>query len=141
MVQQVNHTYPAGEYYIGDICYALSDEVYQKQWGDKYKYACGTHEMTHDGLRNVLSVNHTTYGDGTYTDTSNNIDFEVDSGTIGIVPITLCDPQNIIDGKIKGGHIIKSITPVMFKSNKGIFEVVFNYNIMKIHIDTNNIDD
>lgn len=141
MAMEVNHTYPAGEYYIGDICYALSDDVYQNQWGDKFKYARGTHEITYKGVNDFLSVNSTTYGDGIYTDTSNSLDFEVDSGTIGIVNISLCDPKSIKDGKIKGGHIIKSITPVEFKSSKGVFEISFNYDIMKILIDTNNLDD
>jgi hypothetical protein len=141
IAMEVNHTYPAGEYYIGDICYALSDDVYQKQWGDKFKYARGTHVITYKGVTDFVSVNSTTYGDGIYTDTSNGLDFEVDSGTIGIVPISLCNPKNIIDGKIKGGHIIQSITPVNFKSNKGVFEISFNYDIMKIFIDTESIED
>jgi hypothetical protein len=138
---EVNHTYPAGEYYVGDICYALSDDVYQKQWGDKFKYARGTHEITYRGVTDFLSVNATAYGDGTYTDTRNELDFVVDSGTIGIVHISMCEPKNIKDGKIIGGHIIQSITPVKFKSNKGVFEISFNYDIMKILIDTKSIED
>lgn len=141
MTLKVNYTYPAGKYYIGDICYALSEDVYDKQWGDKFNYACGTHEMTSQGVSDVVSVNYTTYGDGVYTDTFNNIDFEVDSGTIGIVPIALCDPNKVYDDKIKGGLVIKSISPINFKSNDGIFEITFNYDIMTILIDTNDVDE
>lgn len=141
MTLKVNYTYPAGKYYIGDICYALSEDVYDKQWGEKFNYASGTHEMTYQGVSDVVSVNHTTYGDGVYTDTFNNIDFEVDSGTIGIVPIALCDTNKVDNDKIKGGHVIKSISPINFTSKDGIFEFTFNNNIMKILIDTNDIDD
>ena len=34
-------TLPPGRYYIGDICYALKNEIYDNIWGDKYDFSDG----------------------------------------------------------------------------------------------------
>lgn len=39
-----NAKFGPGRYFIGDICYALPDEVYDKIWGDKYEYEEGCYE-------------------------------------------------------------------------------------------------
>lgn len=138
---QVNATYPAGKYYIGDVCYALSDRVYQRQWGDAYRFTEGTHVLTYKGRQNTFTVNFTTYGDGLYMDSSKRMNFHVDSGTIGIVPMNLCSLRNIKDNKIFGGCFIESNSPVEFKSKNGIFIVSYNDNQERIIIDTNGDND
>jgi hypothetical protein len=138
---EVNQTYPAGKYYIGDICYALSSTVYELQWGQKHNYAIGTHEVTYKDITNTFTVNSTKWGDGLYLDELSSMDFIVDSGTIGIVPINLCSSKNIKDGKIEGGHIIESSTPIEFNSQDGIFVIGYNGNSDMIIIDTGDIDD
>jgi hypothetical protein len=136
-MQQVNNTYPAGKYYVGDICNALDIKVYKGQWGGKYSFAVGTHDFKSNGVTEKISVNYTAYGDGTYTDDVNGFKFDVDSGTIGIVPIALCNNQQ----KIPGGHIIESSTSVVFNSDKGVFVIGYNNNNNMIIIDTDDADE
>lgn len=141
-MQEVTSSYPAGKYYIGDICYALSSTVYELQWGDIHKYNPGTFEIKYKGNVGKFSVNHTKYGDGVYLDTSKGLEFIVDAGVIGIVPLDLCNPKNINkQGIIEGGHIIESTTPVEFSSHDGIFVVSFNNNTDMIVLDTCDIED
>ena len=84
-------------FYIGDLCYALSDEAYYGGWGrmvkdsDRWKDSGspGFQEgaFTYDG--STVIVAHTAHGDGCYHDATDSIDFPVDSGCIGIVPLEL----------------------------------------------------
>lgn len=134
---EINATYPAGKYYIGDVCYALDDKVYQKQWGECHKFAVGTHVMSYNGIQNAFTVNHTVNGDGTYLDERSKLEYSVDSGTIGIVPYDLCSVKNINNNEIVGGHFIESTTSVEFYSQNGIFVIGYNNNRDMIIIDTN----
>ena len=34
-----------GRYYIGDICYALKNDIYDNIWGDIYDYSEGKFEV------------------------------------------------------------------------------------------------
>jgi hypothetical protein len=138
---EVSATYPAGKYYIGDVCYALDDDVYHQQWGKKYHYDVGTHDIQFNGVHDAITMNYTAYGDGTYVDELSKLEFYVDSGTIGIVPFNLCSSKNIKDNKIKGGHFIESTTPIEFKSISGIFVIGYNDNQNLIIIDTDCQDD
>lgn len=70
-----------GRYFIGDICYALPDEIYDEIWGDKYKYQDGCY------LEYGFATHGTAYGDGCYAGTD-GVDYCVDAGNIGIVNIT-----------------------------------------------------
>lgn len=137
----VSHVYPAGKYYIGDICYALSSTVYELVWGDEHNYKPGTYSATYKGHRGEFSVAHTAYGDGLYVDPRSGLDYTVDSGSIGIVPYNLCSPKNIKDGVIAGGHFIESSTPVQFQSHGGIFVITYNDNKDMVILDTADLDD
>lgn len=68
-----------GRYFIGDICYALPDKIYDEVWGDKYQYENGSY----DGF----AVHGTAYGDGTYEGTD-GVSYSVDAGVIGITDIS-----------------------------------------------------
>lgn len=68
-----------GRYFIGDICYALPDKIYDEIWGDKYQYENGSY----DGF----AVHGTAYGDGTYCGTD-GVSYGVDAGVIGITDIS-----------------------------------------------------
>ncbi len=138
---ETNATYPAGKYYIGDICYALDDNVYHNQWGETYSFAAGTYIISYNGIQNAMTVAHTKYGDGMYVDDINKLEFNVDSGTIGIVPFNLCNPSEIKNNTISGGHFIESTTPVEFKSQDGIFVIGYNDNRNMLIIDTQCDDD
>jgi hypothetical protein len=138
---EISATYPAGKYYIGDVCYALDDNVYQNQWGKTYNYSKGTFVINYKGVQNAMTVSHTAFGDGLYVDDISKFEYSVDSGTIGIVPFNLCCPKNIKNNEIKGGHFIESTTPVEFKSQDGIFVIGYNDNRNMIIIDTQCDDD
>lgn len=138
---EISATYPAGKYYIGDICYALDDSVYQNQWGKKHNFAEGTYVLTYNGVQSAITVGQTKYGDGIYIDDISKLEFYVDSGTIGIVPFSLCYKKAIKKDKINGGHFIESTSQIEFKSQDGIFVIGYNDNRNMIIIDTQCDDD
>ena len=80
-------TAPAGDYYVGDLCYALKDELYENVFGGT-GYSTGLYRFT-DGSFFMLS--HTSCGDGEYHGT-NGKTYLVDAGIIGIAPLSLCKP-------------------------------------------------
>lgn len=78
-----------GKYYIGDICYALGEEIYYKHWGDRFSFGDGLYDV--DGKQ--FAVLSTAYGDGRYTgrNKDNAYYFPVDAGNIGMVDILLAE--------------------------------------------------
>lgn len=137
---EISATYPAGKYYIGDVCYAVSKQI-SEQWENKYNNTEGTYVFSYNDIQNAITVAFTKYGDGTYMDDISKHEYCVDSGTIGIVPFDLCNPRYIKDNKIQGGHFIESTTPIEFKANDGIFVIGYNDNRNMIIIDTQCDDD
>ena len=136
---KISQTYPAGQYYVGDICYALSSTVYELIWGDEHKYEEGTFEATYKDTTNSFTVGYTKFGDGVYVDNIKDLEFIVDAGNIGIVPLELCNPKNIKNNCIQGGHIIDSLTEVEFSAFEGIFLVTYNDNKDVIIVDTSDM--
>ncbi len=132
---EITATYPAGKYYIGDICYAIDEKIYD-QWVKNYNCAEGTYVFSYNGSQQTLTVATTKYGDGFYVDDISKKEYAVDSGTIGIVPFDLCDPKNIHGDVIYGGHFIESTSPIEFHSRNGIFVIGYNDNRNMIIIDT-----
>ena len=96
-------TFPAGEYYIGDLCYVMHAE-----WGEvcDLMFAAAGDDMVEGDLpmadgRNIFIAS-TAYGDGTYNDNKGNY-YPVDSGTIGIIAvkdISDADRENISSGAV-----------------------------------------
>lgn len=68
-----------GRYFIGDICYALPEDLYNQIWGEQYGYV--------DGAFQLFAAHRTAYGDGCYSGSDGN-EYAVDAGNIGIVNIT-----------------------------------------------------
>lgn len=93
-----------GQFYIGDPCYVLGDDLYYGTWDKIYGFE--------DGVINCgefsFIVHGTAYGDGEYSDEQGRI-YGVDSGTIALVPIELCkDKSGLSDGTVikgKEGHL------------------------------------
>lgn len=145
---KVSYIYPAGKYYVGDLCYALEDSVYTNVWGGQHKYKMGSYLIESNGKQGMFSVNRTLYGDGLYYDENSDMEFMVDAGIIGILPYDLCDPNEIKNGMINGGHIIESSTEVEFDSNDGYFVITYNKNednnsmiIIETGVDSDEDDD
>ena len=67
--------------FIGDVCYALDDDIYQHVWGDKLKFKDGPIE---DGGTVYAVATRTKYGDGEYEGNDGNM-YPVDAGNIGVV--------------------------------------------------------
>ena len=82
-----NNTYefvvPKGTYYVGDLCYALEDDIYHDVFGQK-GYASGLYQHEED----FFLVSGTAFGDGEYVDTLGRT-YAVDAGILGICPIAL----------------------------------------------------
>ena len=85
-------------FYIGDLCYVLSDTVYDKVWGGA-GYEDGVYTDPESGYS--FAVAGTAYGDGCYADNHLN-HYPVDAGNISLVPAELVakdsDGGNFFDG-------------------------------------------
>lgn len=51
-----------GTYYLGDICYVMKDDIYDKIWGNKYSFDNGGFEVE----KTKFAVHGTQWGDGCY---------------------------------------------------------------------------
>lgn len=74
---------PAGNYFIGDICYIIRDEIEQKN------------EITISQYKGhkIVTIN-THEGNGIFGDQQGNV-YCVDSGRIGLIPIELIENNNL----------------------------------------------
>ena len=111
-------------FYIGDICYALSDVIYEKFWGGVYSYADGEFEI--DGYS--FAVGSTAYGDGIHYD-SDCHKYPVDAGVIGLVPLELVSKES------KFGFVFDVPGEAEFKCKDGVFDITLPRDV-SIHIDT-----
>jgi len=87
-------TVAPGKYYLGDPCYVVPDD----KWMDLLESCDYFNKPTGFVVigENQYSVHafSTAYGDGCY-DGSNNFDYGVDSGLIGLVPVAVCPDPNL----------------------------------------------
>lgn len=136
----VSAIYPPGKYYIGDLSYALKEDIYTDFWGKKNNFNAGTFEVIEEnGTKYRFSVAHTAYGDGWYEDSVSGKSYFVDAGCIAIIPFPLCENSN----NIIGGHFIESTSDINFEASKGVFAISYNMTdkgVDMIVIDTFNID-
>ena len=82
-------------FYIGDLCYALNEKVYDEVWGGN-NYEEG--QYTDPETKAEFAMVGTTYGDGEY-ESSDGITFPVDAGIIGVADLAVCD-GNTSFGKV-----------------------------------------
>ena len=77
-------TFPAGEYYIGDLCYVMHDdcdEVVDLMFPSEHSEVEGEITLS-DGRK--FFYGSTAYGDGSYSDNRGG-EYPVDAGIIGII--------------------------------------------------------
>jgi hypothetical protein len=127
--EKFSYLAPPGDYYIGDLCYVLSDEIYDKVFGAT-AYEGGFYQQ--NDTKNFFLVDTTADGDGCFV-SSDYREFCVDAGIIGITPVS-CMAKN--DG---GGHIYTFKDPVECRFKNGRFSFRWGYN--EIIIDTAGKDD
>ena len=107
------YTFPAGTYYIGDICYSLGKTDFYNTTFKNYYYEEGIYTKNDD----IVMVGRTANGDGSYRSTgSYPFEYLVDAGIIGIVSQSLFNDNNC-----KGGKIFNFKNGVKVKMNKGEF--------------------
>lgn len=101
------HTFPAGEYYIGDPCYIIPDEDWMPLLERTAYFGLPNHSepsledwddgVFHwDGRRCFVAG--TKWGDGCYGNEKGDKVVGVDSGTIAIIPLKEGDSDNDKDG-------------------------------------------
>jgi hypothetical protein len=103
---------PAGDYYIGDLCYALPSDVYDKIFGGTV-YSPGLYQLSNGGF---FLVAHTSCGDGAYKGT-NGREYLVDAGIIGIASLNVCRPVADWDA----GEVHSFKYPVRCEFKDGLF--------------------
>ena len=119
-------TKSAGEYWVGDPCYVVPDDIYQGIWGDKYKFKDGTIDCG-NGLS--FQVHGTAWGDGEYKG-SNGFIYGVDAGVLAIVPMELATKERGLD---KGTRHKSSTAKLKYKD--GVFNMIFDNETITIDTD------
>jgi len=128
-----------GDYYVGDPCYVLT----RPQWDAVLKQCIDDTNQCYDGEFIVncerMFMASTAYGDGGYRDNIGN-EYGVDSGTLGVVPVSILNPQVLkkaIDDKL---GIVKTMnSPFIAMSDNGVFELVSisdKYYLLELLINT-----
>jgi len=125
-------TLPAGEYFIGDPCYAIPYDSFRDYWNDALFASDYFNKEGIYYLNGEPFVGYSTYyGDGVYTGTD-GYDYGVDAGLIGVVSMGLVMKINTNDDYTRLGTIVTFTTPFeCFSTTDG------RIHIGHIMIDTN----
>lgn len=125
-----------GKYYIGDICYALGEEIYYKHWGDRFNFENGLYDV--DGKQ--FAVLSTAWGDGSYVSyhKNNRYVFPVDAGNIGMVDVALLDKSE--EYLSTCGAIIEFDSDVVFSYDAGIISICADGVSISINTDSDEDD-
>lgn len=130
MKQAENQSFKAefkpGTYFIGDPCYALREDLYDK-WGTDNDYA--------DGDYGYFAVGSTAYGDGTFFDSYSGSEFGVDAGILGVVNLDYSAPDCDIAGLNDLGKVITVEKCLTFEydSKAHIFYYEYDDKFIEIH--------
>lgn len=122
-------TFPAGKYYIGDLCYAIED------WDTFCNLTIKDSECLYGKFpwKSANLWQHgTAYGDGCYNGTD-GVKYGVDAGLIGILPIEYADKKDYDLTEL--GSIVEFDHPFSVHYENGKFK--FGH----IYIDTDPQDD
>lgn len=116
-----------GKYYLGDICYVMKEDVYDKVWGDKHNFESGVHDA--EGVK--FAVAGTAYGDGTYKG-SDGKEYGVDAGVIGIVPEALWDVEKAKRAD-ELGKVLDVKKLLNFSAHDGVFNISADGELITIN--------
>lgn len=111
-------------FYVGDICYALAEDVYHGVWGGA-GYEDGKHTDPATGREFIVAG--TADGDGEYNDQTGRL-YPVDAGNIGIVPLELLDEGGFasLSDKLQDeplGLIVQTPGEATFEAESGVFDI------------------
>jgi hypothetical protein len=124
---------PAGEYYIGDLCYVMHkewDEVCSLFFKGNTNGGCNQGEFVLKDGRRFAGYN-TKWGDGEYRDQFNNR-YLVDSGCIGCILVS--DIVEMDKRNIELGNVIKMTKEFDTSNIDGLI------SFSNISIETNDVD-
>jgi hypothetical protein len=130
-IKRVEVTVPAGQYVIGDPCYAVPDQYWLPLLDscDYFRSPVGWFSRTgYSTDKNYVLAFGTKWGDGCYLGTDGN-EYPVDAGLIGLVPFNVVEDlsqheKNIVtfdrptlcindgSGRLRFGHITIDTDPV-----------------------------
>ena len=97
-------------FYIGDLCYALNEKVYDEVWGGN-NYEEG--QYTDPETKAEFAMVGTAYGDGEYESSEEGLAFSVDAGIIGIADLAICDVDASL-GKAPIGKVVPDYSGIVF---------------------------
>jgi len=101
------HIFPAGTYYVGDLCYAVSDDDWSKLIDDIGCFGLNSSKVVDvekfdDGVfyhqNKKCFIAGTKHGDGSYFDRNNEV-YYVDSGSLGVMPLDVCNGTSMNGGQ------------------------------------------
>ena len=104
-------------FYVGDICYALPDDIYYDVWGEA-DYDDGIYEA--NGFKFAVAA--TAYGDGEYQSADGKYTFGVDAGNIGVVPLELASKYDIAELRDLGA-VFENPGTAELKADAGYFTI------------------
>lgn len=116
-------TLPAGQYFVGDPCYALQGDN-DDTWGDlvdqfyENENKRGGRKLVHKG-QDMFWAN-TAYGDGTYPDQFGH-KYGVDAGLIGAVPVAIASTS--LDEMKRLGQVVDFAAPFVCFGKDGIIHL------------------
>lgn len=92
-------------FYIGDLCYALNEKIYDEVWGGN-NYEDG--QYTDPETKAEFAMVGTAYGDGEYESSEEGLLFPVDAGIIGVADLSICDKDTSL------GKVIPDYSGIVF---------------------------
>lgn len=129
-------TLPAGQYYIGDPCYVISDH---NKWM-AFLNSCDFFEASVEASigDDKFWASPTAYGDGVY-ESNKGGRFPVDAGLIGIVPLSIVEKyyEGDIEKVKQFGEIVEFTEPfeVVFYPRGSAYEPTHVFGVIEIFTD------
>jgi hypothetical protein len=110
-------TLPAGEYWVGDPCYAIPDDRWM-EWLEAadYRREPSPRYLVADLDGHSCVGVGTAYGDGVFHGSDGN-NYPVDAGLIGAVPVEVCE------GAPRGMHLMSFAGPFDLSYHDGVIKV------------------
>ena len=120
-------------FYVGDVCYQMTDKDYYGDWSNDFEDLEGEHELH----GHKFAIGGTKYGDGVYED-QNGHRYGVDAGNIGILPYELCESKDVNE-IARCGQFIEA-KKATFNAEDGVIEIKFD-NGEYIYINTGDYEE
>lgn len=120
--------YGPGIYFLGDPCYVLKKELWEKAVEDAGDFAA----------YDEFAIAPTMYGDGVFRDIYSGKEFGVDSASLGIVNMKFSEPnENVTEKLDRLGAIIEVNEYVKFEYNENDYSFKFEIDGAVVFIKTN----